>query len=78
MSQLKIKANETFSIDVTVRESDKYTSSVFVKFERQFSPESIHGCDEFFLTPTQLHQLGQFFIKQADEIRTEQSFREVV
>lgn len=77
MSQLKINANEMFTIDVTVRESDEYTSSVFVKIERQYRPDSIHGCNEFFLTPAQLDVLGRFFIKQADEIRTAQAHREV-
>ena len=77
MSQLKINANEMFTLDVTVRESDKYTSSVFVKIERQFSPDSIHGCSEFFLSAAQLDALGRFFIRQADEIRTNQAQREV-
>ena len=77
MTQLKINTNEMFSLDVTVRESDDYTSSVFVKIERQFSPSSIHGCSEFFLSAAQLEALGKFFIKRADEIRTHRAHREV-
>jgi len=72
-----IHANEMFTIDVTVRESDMYTKAAYLKFERNYRPDSIHGCDEMFLTPTQLELIGRFLIRQADEIRTAQAFREV-
>lgn len=77
MSQLRIKTNEMFTLDVTVRESDEHTQDVFVKIERHYRPDSIHGCDEFMMTPAQLEQLGRFFIEQAEHIRIEQSFREM-
>jgi len=69
MSQLRIDANDMFTIDITVRESDPYTKAVFVKFERNYLPESRQGCDEMFLTTDQLESLGRFLCRQADEIR---------
>jgi len=75
MAQLRINANETFTIDVTVRESDEYTEQVYVRLDRHYVPEEIRGCHELFLTPTQLDQLGRFLIRQADEIRTAQEVR---
>jgi hypothetical protein len=78
MAQLRINANPTFTIDVTVRESDEYSESVYVKFDRHVLPEEIRGCSEMFLTPTQVEQLGRFLIRQADEIRTAQDIRNSV
>ena len=75
MSLLQINANPTFTIDVTVRESDEYSKAVYVKFERNVIPEDVHGCHEMFLTPGQLEHLGRFFMRKADEIRTEQANR---
>jgi hypothetical protein len=72
MAKLSIDVNSTFQVDVTVRESDKYSGLVYVKMERFYRPESIHGCNELFLTPSQLENLGNFLVRQAREIRTEQ------
>jgi hypothetical protein len=77
MAQLRINSNEAFTIDATVRESDEYTQAVYVRFDRHYIPEGVHGCNEFFLTPTQLEQLGRFLVRQADEIRTAQQYRSV-
>lgn len=74
MAQLVINANKMFTIDATVRESDEYTEAVYVKFERHFH-DRLSGCNEFFLTPIQLEQLGRFLIRQADDIRTAQDMR---
>lgn len=77
MAQLRINANIDYTIDVTVRETDEITRAAFVRFDRNYLEEGVHGCNEFFLTPTQLEQLGRFLVRQADEIRTAQQFREV-
>lgn len=78
MAQLRIDANETFTIDATVRESDEYSKAVYVRFDRHYIPEDIRGCNEFFLSPVQLEQLGRFLVRQADEIRTAQEHRPVI
>ena len=75
MATLKLDIDSTFDVDVTVRESDKYSQLAFVKFEKNFHPEGIHACNELFLTPTQLDLLGRFFIRQADEMQSIQSLR---
>lgn len=75
MAQLRINANNTFTIDATVHESDEYTEAVYIRFDRHYIPEGISGCNEFFLTPVQLEQLGRFLVRQADEIRTAQQYR---
>lgn len=75
MSILRIDGNDTFSTEVTVRESDKYTQAVYVKFERHYVPEEVRGVNEMFLTPNQLENLGHFMIRQAREIRLEQESR---
>jgi hypothetical protein len=78
MATLRIDSNETFQTEVTVRESDKYTQMVYVKFDRNYLLEEIRGCDEMFLTPAQLDQLGRFLVRQADAIRIAQRHREVI
>jgi len=77
MSQLQININPVVTLDVTVRESDKYTNSAYVKFEHHMSSVEIQGCNEMFLTPEQLDQLGRFLMHQADEIRSAQFNRYV-
>lgn len=76
MAQLRINANSTFTIDVTVRESDEYTESVYVRIDRHMVPEEIRGCNEMFLTPNQVELLGRFFMRQAEEIRMNQLMRQ--
>ena len=77
MAQLRINVNPTVTLDVTVRESDEYTESAYVKFEHHMSSEEIQGCNEMFLTPEQLDQLARFLMRQADEIRSAQFNRYV-
>jgi len=72
-----IKANDTFTVDVTVSDSNAYDEAVQVKFQHNFGHGKVHRTDEIFLTPIQLELLGRFLIRQADELRTAQSFREV-
>ena len=76
MNTHRIDSNDTFSTEVTVRESDKYSRDVYIKIERHYVPEEIRGTNEVFMTVTQLEQLGRFLVKQADAIRTEQAMRE--
>jgi hypothetical protein len=71
MATLNLNKNE---IEVTVRESDEYTESVYVRLDRLF-PKERRGCNEMFLTPSDLEFLGRFLVRQADEIRTAQEFR---
>jgi hypothetical protein len=71
-----IHANEDFTVDITVRESDPYTKSAYVKFELNYGFEKVQGTHELFLTPAQLELLGRFLVRQADEIRTAQVMRE--
>ena len=75
MSTLSIRSNTAFTVDVTVRESDKYSLDAFVKFQRSYIPEGIEACNEMFLTLDQLENLGRFFVRQASEIRSMQDSR---
>ena len=75
MATLKIDVDSTFDVDVTVRESDGYSQFAFVKFEKNFRPGHIHPCSELYLTPAQLELLGQYLIRQAEEILTAQTAR---
>ena len=68
MSTLNIKSNEMFSIDVTVRESDKYTKSVLVKLDRNFKDKYISGCTEMYLTPAELYEFGHFLVSQSAKL----------
>jgi hypothetical protein len=77
MATLLVKKTDEFSVNATVRESDKYTESVLVKFTRSYTPEDDTGCSEMFLTPAQLENLGMFLVGQASEIRAEQSLRKI-
>ncbi len=72
MATLRINSNDTFSIDITVRESDKYTESVYVRVDRYYAPEDVSGCNEFFLKSSELDRLGRFLILQAEEINQTQ------
>lgn len=75
MNKLTIHCNDAFSIDITVRESDKYTEAVYLKLERHYIPEDIHGTNELFLTTEQLEKLGDFFIEKSMEIKEIQKER---
>ena len=74
MAKLVIDSNPTFTTDVEVRESDKFTESVFVSLKRNFGTTEI-AAGELFLTPSQLDQIGRFFVRQAEEIRQSQLHR---
>ena len=75
MTSLRIDSNESFSTEVTVRESDKYSQAAYVKFERHYIPEEVRGVNEMFMTPNELETLGRFLCRQADEIRRQQNER---
>ena len=75
MAKLILHANNTFTIDVSVSDSNVYSESVQVKFENNFGFDKVHGTNELFLTPTQLELLGRFLVRQADELRTAQEMK---
>ena len=74
---LIIKSNDMFTVDVSVSESNKYDDAVQVKFAHNFGFGKVHRTDEVFLTPIQLELFGRFLIRQADELRTAQAFKEI-
>lgn len=67
----QIPTSEMFTNDISVKLSDQYSKSVYLKFQKNFNTGSIHGCDEMFLTVDQLRELGEFFLNRADEISRE-------
>lgn len=69
MTTHRIDSNETFATEVSVRRSDKYSDAVYVKFERHYVPEEIRGCNDMFLSPSELKELGLFFVEQAEKLR---------
>lgn len=75
MAILNLHTNSNFTLDVSVRESDRYSEQVYLKFEHCISPENIRGVNQMFMTPSQLELLGKFLIRQANEIRTDQAVR---
>ncbi len=68
MTTLAIVVNEDVTFNIVTRESDSYSKTAYVSFTRSDSGDS-RKCDELFLTPDHLEQLGRFLIKQADTIR---------
>jgi len=76
MSTLRVDSNPTFVTEVTVRESDKYSQSVYVKFDRHYVPEEIRGVDEMFMSVDELEDLAKFFLNEAKMIRSEQLARQ--
>jgi hypothetical protein len=75
MATLRINSDALTPVEVTVRESDPITKSVFVEIIRRTETDGHRGCNEMFITPEQLESLGRFLIRQADEIRTAQVMR---
>jgi hypothetical protein len=77
MAVLRINANQLFTVDVSVRESDIYSDGVYVNINRNYTGEGhlSSGASNFAVTPSQLDQLGRFLIKQAQEIATAQEVR---
>ncbi len=70
-----IKSNEMFSIDVTARESDKYTKAAYLKFELNYRPEKVRGVHEMFMSTEEMRNLGYFLVEEAKMIETEQKSR---
>ncbi len=72
MTTHQINNNPAFVSTVTVRESDEYTQAAYVKFERQDMLEDIRGCNEMFLSVSELENLGRFLIAQSQLILQQQ------
>lgn len=72
MNTLKLESNDTFSTEISVKESDPYTKMVYVKFDRVYVPEEIRGCDEMFLSLDEVESMGKFFLDCAKSIRFNQ------
>lgn len=75
MAILSLPVNNSFSLNVTVRESDIHTEAVYVKTEHYVSENTIRGASEMFMTPAQLDELGRFYIREAENIKREQFYR---
>jgi hypothetical protein len=75
MAMLSISVNNSFSLHVTVRESDKHTQAVYVKIENYVSEDMVRGVSDMFMTPSQLDELGRFYIREAENIKREQFYR---
>jgi predicted sugar kinase len=76
MATIRLTSDPSFVTEVTVRESDRITQTVFVKLAKNVIPEDIQGTSELFLSVSQLDLLGRFFVRQAEEIKQAQQFRE--
>ncbi len=74
MSSYRIDSNETVSTDIEVRESDRYTEMVYLRFTRSTNT-STSRCDEMCITPEELEALGKHLISRAKDIKTEQTNR---
>lgn len=75
MSTLNLDTAPNCVVEITVRESDPFTEKAYVSFDRHMFQTSSKGCDEMFLTPSQLDLLGRYLIRQAEEIRQAQEIR---
>ena len=73
MTKHRLDSNKTFSTEVTVRESDKYSNSIYMRFDRRFTPDESRGCNEIFLTVEELEKFGKFLLEQANTFRTKNS-----
>jgi hypothetical protein len=78
MSTLHIGLANSFDTMVTVKEADVYSGLAFVSLTRSYIPENIRGINEMFMSPTELDQLGRFFVRQAEDIRLAQAARTAV
>ena len=71
MSELIINQTEDQVYTVTARFSDKYSKKSFLKFTRYDTKlKEATYCNEMFLSPVELEELGQYLIAQAADIRT--------
>lgn len=75
MTTHTINNNETFSIDIAVRESDKYTQSVYMRVDMNYHTEGFRGTHEVFMTTEEMRQLGYFLVNEAKMIEAEQKSR---
>lgn len=73
---MMINTNNSFTVDVTIADGNKYDNAVQVRFAHNFGAGKVHRTDEIFLTPIQLDLLGRFLIRQANELQMAQSQRE--
>ncbi len=70
MTNHRINSNDNYITEVSVAETDKYTNSVYLKFQRHYVPEEVRGVNEMFLTIDEFEQLAKFFQNEANNIRT--------
>lgn len=73
-----IKANDMFTIDVSVTDDDGYSDAVQVKFEHNFGHGKVHGTNNVFLSPNHMELLGSFLIRQADDLRNARMWKEEI
>jgi hypothetical protein len=59
-----------------VRESDKYSGAVYMTTKHYVNKDTVRGVHEMFMTPVQLELFGRFLVRQAEEIRQAQKFRD--
>lgn len=70
-----INQTDMFTTRVTIRESDKYSQSAYVKFTRGYDVNDATGCNEMFLSVDQLDSLADTFKAEAGRIRSQQDTR---
>lgn len=75
MTTQQISTNPTCNTNVTIRESDKYSQNVFVKFTSGQNPNNQRGCHEMWLTVDELDNLAKILKESAEKIRTQQNKR---
>jgi hypothetical protein len=68
MATLRIKTNNMFDTLITVRESDPYSKSVYLKLEADVEDAGMRSCTDHFMTSVQLIELGQFLITEAKRL----------
>jgi len=70
MPKLVLRSNTTFTTEVSVRKSDAYSDSIYVRIDTITEPGGDIHTKELFLTPDELSALGKFFQKEADAVRS--------
>ena len=75
MTTLTLNTNPSFSIDVSVRESDHYTEMVLLKIDRHFDDNRISSRSEMYMTTGEIKELGNFLITQAEHVESIQYSR---
>lgn len=64
-----------FTTTVSVRESDRFTQSAYIKFIRGYDESDTTGCSEMLLTVDQLENLADVLKSEASRIRQLQDVR---